>query len=554
MTNRDCLAIYGVSSHAIKLENKFCSCLWQGKLKMNPASKQPPLITAMLNPGIYDHPADNLQLIETHISWVILAGQYAYKLKKPVNLGFLDFSTLEKRRFYCEEELRLNHRLAPSLYLQVVAITGLPEQPCLNGPGEPIDFAVKMNQFPRDAQLDRMLNRGELLPEHIDGMACFVADFHRHTVMADPETTYGDPEHIDMPVTENFSQIRDRITNSSYLKTLETLQQWTKTEFDKLLPILRLRKAKGYIRECHGDLHLRNLAWVNQKPLAFDCIEFNPNFRWIDVISEIAFLVMDLEDRGQPLFAQRFLNRYLEQSGDYAGIQILRFYLVYRALVRAKVDAIRCSQDGIGKQEQKEAEEDFSGYLRLAENYTHTSLPRLIITHGPSGSGKTTLTQPLLEKLGAIRLRSDVERKHLFGLKADGRAQAKPGKGIYTTDSTEKTYQKLAELASTILDAGYSVIIDATCQKPAQRALFQQLASQKQLPYVILEFTASADALRSRITKRMGGASDADLRVLDYQLSHWHPLQKNETEFTISIDTESRFDVASVSAQIKSLQ
>ena len=520
---------------------------------MNPACEHPPLITAMLNPATYDHPVDKLQLIETHISWVILAGQYAYKLKKPVNLGFLDFSTLEKRRFYCAEELRLNHRLAPSIYLQLVSITGSAEHPSLNGSGEAIEFAVKMNQFPQDAQLDRMLNRGELLPEHIDGMAGFIADFHRNATVADPAMPYGDPEHIYMPVMENFQQIESRITDTHHLKTLEALQQWTKTAFDKLRPVFRLRKAKGYIRECHGDLHLRNLAWVNQNPLAFDCIEFNPNFRWIDVFSDIAFLIMDLEDRGQPRLAQRFLNHYLEQSGDYAGIQTLRFYLTYRALVRAKVDAIRCTQEGIDRQEQKEAEADFCSYLRLAEHYTQPSQARLIITHGPSACGKTTLTQPLLEQLGAIRLRSDVERKRLFGLNTDERADTELGKGIYTADSTEQTYQKLAELASMILDAGYPVIIDATCQQPAQRARFQQLAFQKQLPYVILEFSASTATLHKRINNRAGDASDADRQVLDHQLAHWHPLQKDEAKFTINIDTETRFDAPSVSEKIRSL-
>ena len=511
----------------------------------------PPLIRAMLEPAFYDHPAARPRLIETHISWVILAGDYAYKLKKPVDLGFLDFSTLEKRRFYCAEELRLNRRLAPSIYLDLVRISGPASAPRLNGEGEAIEFAVKMKQFPQTAQLDRMLDSGKLRAEHIDAMADFIAGFHLKAEASDPRTDYGEPAQVHAPVAENFRQIRERITGSEHAKTLDDLEQWSEAEFRRLLPVFKQRKTNGWIRECHGDLHLRNLAWVDHKPLAFDCIEFNPELRWIDVISDIAFLVMDLEDRGQPSFAWRLLNRYLERTGDYAGIATLRFYLVYRALVRAKVDAIRCAQPGISERERREAGEDFSAYLKLAQRHARTGDAALIITHGLSGSGKSTLSQPLLERLGAIRLRSDVERKRLFGFRATESAQAAPDAGIYSAEKTDQTYTRLAELAAGLLDAGYPVIVDATFQKPEQRARFRKLAAEKQQPWIILDFTASPDTLRRRIARRQDDASDANLQVLEQQLQHWRPLAQEEEQFAIRIDSEAPFDADAVAEQIR---
>lgn len=500
---------------------------------------QPALhIDALLNAELYPHPVEALQLIETHISWVILTGPYAYKIKKPVDLGFLDFSTLAKRHKYCDEELRLNRRTAPEIYLDVVPICGSLKQPHWDGQGEVVEYAVKMAQFPQDAQLDRLLQRGELTAAHMDAFAQMVADFHAHVAVADATSAYGEPAHILQPVEENFSQIRERIDGAAYLQVLDELERWSLEQYQRLQPQLQERKQAGFIRECHGDMHLRNLAWVDAKPIAFDGIEFNANLRWIDVISEVAFLVMDLQDRQQPGLAQRFINAYLEINGDYRGLRLLNFYLVYRALVRAKVAAIRLGQQGMKSQEQTTVEEEFSTYLTLAQNYTKQTAASLIITRGLSGSGKTTLTQPLLEKIGAIRIRSDVERKRLAGLKASESGHAAPGQGIYRQEFSDKTYHQLRTLAADIIDAGYSVIVDATFLDKRQRDLFQQLAVEKAVRFKILDFKASADTLRQRIRQRSGDASDADLQVLERQLANYRPLDASELAMTVSIDTE----------------
>ena len=515
---------------------------------------QPALINALLQGKGFDHPVEAVRLIETHISWVLLTGQFAYKIKKPVDFGFLDFSTLEKRHFCCEEELRLNRRLAPNIYLAVLAIHGSAENPCFEGEGEAIEYAVKMQQFPQQAQLDRMLLAGKLTPAEIDAIADMIAGFHQVVAVADPASHFGDSEHVFQPVVENFSQIRDRLPDEQCNKTIQTIEEWSLAAFTQLTAVFTQRKQQGFIRECHGDMHLRNLAWIHDAPIAFDCIEFNPDLRWIDVISEIAFLVMDLQERGQSAFANRFLNDYLEHTGDYAGLAVLKFYLVYRAMVRAKVDIIRATQQGIDTAEQKAAMQDFNAYLQLAQQYIHPQRPVLIITRGMSGSGKSTLTRPLLEQLGAIRIRSDVERKRLFQVQPQHNAGSGIETGIYSATATSQTYQQLASLAAGILAAGQNVIVDATFARAEQRQLFAELAGQKKVAYIILEFTAAADTLRQRIRARTQDVSDANLEVLEHQLSVWQPLDPDEQAACVQIDTEAAFDVEHIIATIGQIQ
>ncbi|MDH5601239.1 MAG: AAA family ATPase, partial [Gammaproteobacteria bacterium] len=299
------------------------------------------------------------------------------------------------------------------------------------------------------------------------------------------------------------------------------------------------------------DLHLRNLAWYQDKPLAFDCLEFNPNFRWIDIISEIAFLIMDLEDHQQAALGQRFLNQYLEISGDYAGCRVLNFYLVYRAMVRAKVAAIRSQQQGIKKEDMNSAITEFNNYLELALKYTQQHPPFLLITSGVSGSGKSTFSAPISEKLGAIRIRSDVERKRLFNISMELQFQNKIAQGIYSEAATEKTYLKLLELAETLLRAGYPVIVDATFSTYSQRQRFKQLADKSNCRFIILEFIATNKTLQQRITKRKNDISDADLNVLKSQLSHWHALEPTERRYTYAIDTEKPFVLSQLIKDLK---
>ena len=507
-------------------------------------------VAALLTPSQFDHPVTRIELIETHISWVILTGEFVYKIKKPVNFGFLDFTTLAKRKHFCEEELRLNRRLAPHIYLTVVPITGTVAHPSLGGEGEAIDYALRMRQFPQEAQLDRMLARDELKTEYIDAIAECIASFHQHLEPASATSDFGDPDHVWHPVDENFVQIREHDTTASHLQLLAEIERWSRASYNGLRATFTQRKQDGFIRECHGDLHLRNIAWYQNQPIIFDCIEFNPDLRWIDVISDIAFLIMDLIDRGQSPLAYRLLNLYLSHTGDYPAIRLLPFYLVYRAMVRAKVDMLRLSQVGLSREEQHADEAEFLGYLELARGFIHRAKPVLMITWGLSASGKTTMSGSLLEVLAAIRIRSDVERKRLVGMKPVTSAAAAVGSGIYSAEMTERTYTHLLNLAREILAAGFPVIVDAAFLDAQRRQQFAQLAEEMQVPFIILQCVARADILRQRIIRRQPDASDADLGVLEHQLAQHQPLSHTEQGSTVTINTEQALDVNSLVQQI----
>ncbi|WP_299873116.1 bifunctional aminoglycoside phosphotransferase/ATP-binding protein [uncultured Cocleimonas sp.] len=514
-------------------------------------------IKKLLNPDVYDHPVKNIELIETHISWVVLTGDYAYKIKKPVNFGFLDFSTLEKRKKYCEQELSLNRRLAPDIYLDVVTISGTPESPLISNGSNSIEYtveyAVKMRQFPQSVQLDNMLHAGKLGNKHIDSIAQMVAAFHENTAAAGADTNYGKPERISQPVKENFEHISEALKVSAYDEKLSALKKWSESEFARLQPVFSQRKRDGFIKECHGDMHLRNLVWLNDKALAFDCIEFNDNLRWIDVISEIAFLIMDLQDRKQDHLAYRFLNAYLEITGDYEGLSILPFYLSYRAMVRAKVDALRIQQ--ITDDSKNTALAEFDSYIALALRYAKERSPALIIMRGLSASGKSTVSQQILENTGAIRIRSDVERKRMFDVSLDVTAKTSNGvnEGIYTSESSEQTYEKLLELASIIINAGNTVFVDAAFLKQQQREPFKKLAKSRGVSFVIVEVTASHDVLRERIIARKNDVSDADLAVLEHQIAQWKALNEEELEFAVTVNTEKPLQLKCLLDEIKTL-
>lgn len=498
------------------------------------------LITALQNPALYDHEVTGFGVIETHISWVLLTGPYAYKIKKPVDLGFLDFTTLEQRRDFCHQELTLNRRLAPQLYLDVIAITGSESSPRLGDEGNAIEYAVKMKQFDQPQQLDRVLARGELLPSHIDQLAARVAAFHQSAEVAVTNSPYGTPAAILKPVIDNFLHIEPLLESSADKAALSRLQHWSESTYQRLETTFSERKANSHIRNCHGDMHLANMVLLDNEVVIFDCIEFNENLRWIDVISEVAFTTMDLTERGRSDFAMRYLNAYLHHSGDYSGLAVLRFYQVYRALVRAKVTIIRLQQANITPQQHAALLNDYRRYIALAEQYTAPYPTPLIITHGVSGSGKTTLTQPALEYYGLIRLRSDVERKRIFGLSPEARTGSAPGSGIYSPDAGQRTYQHLAELARAVITSGWPVVVDATFLKHRERELFQQLAQELGIKFIIIHLYTDEQLLRQWITERQRqarDASEATLEILDRQFATQEPPTATEADMIISIDS-----------------
>ncbi len=495
------------------------------------------LIEHLQQAELYDHPVRQFQLIETHISWVLLTGDYVYKIKKPVDFGFLDFTTLDKRHYFCQQELTLNRRLAPQIYLDVVAITGSPGAPEINGRGPAIEYAVKMRQFPQQARLDQMLSRGELTPDLIDRLARRIAAFHADIEAAERDTPWGTVEAIGAPVRQNFQQIGPLLEDEEDRTRLGRLEQWSLQRFEALKPLFERRHRDGFIRNGHGDMHLGNIAVVDDEIIIFDCIEFNDAFRWIDVISDIAFTTMDLDDRGQTSLAARLIDTYLQYSGDYEGLRLYDFYRVYRALVRAKVACLRLGQAGLSDAERRAAISSYRNYLQLAERYAQASRPVLCITHGVSGSGKTTLSQPLLERYGMIRIRSDVERKRLYGYGPEARTDG----SIYSADANEKTYGRLAHLAREVIESGLSVIIDATFLKRRERARFAELGQQLKVPFIILHFHAPEALLKKWIRTRQAlarDASEATVEIMEQQLRWADPLEADEADAIIAIDTQ----------------
>ncbi len=497
------------------------------------------LVTALQNPSAYPHPVQEIDIVETHISLVFLTGQYAYKVKKAVNLGFLDFSTPESREHFCREELRLNRRLCRDIYLDVVPVTEKSGKIMIGGNGKVVDHAVKMVQFDRSMELDILLSRNRLTGEQIDQISRIVADFHASLPSAGPDTSYGCPEILIKPIRDNFTEAERLNRDRHETVLLEKLKQWTETEYRRLIPLFSSRKASGHIKPCHGDMHTGNMVLWKKRVMIFDCIEFNPFLSTIDVISEIAFLAMDLEHGGHRGLAWRFLNDYLSLTGDYDGLPLLRFYKIYRAMVRAKVTAIRHLQEKNQREKEKTLTEHRS-YISTALAYTSPPPFGLILTSGASGSGKTTVARQLALRLPAVHIRSDIERKRLFGLKPLEKSRPEQNRLMYSDKSSELTYAKLHGIASLCLGNGYPVIVDATFLRQEERKRFIALGKNQRCPVVIFCCEAPEKLLEERVKKRRiqsRDASEADHSILLQQIKSRVPLSAEEKKITVTVDS-----------------
>lgn len=501
-------------------------------------------IRSLMTPDCFPHPVESVEVIETHISWVILAGDFAYKLKKPVDLGFLDFTTLERRAYYCAEELRINRRLAPQLYLDVVTLRRRDGRLRFSSQGEVVEYAVLMRRFDQDQQLDRCLERGDFGASDVDQIATLIGAFHESAPSAPEDSHWGTPEAVIRPVRENFAQLGPRLAEGTRRESVERLRCWTESVYPGLRSAMVRRRARGRVRECHGDLHLRNMARVDGDIVAFDGIEFDPALRWIDVVSDSAFLVMDLESRGRQELAWRYLNGWLTATGDFGGLDLLRWYLAYRHMVRTKVDAIRLGQNGIDPAELTRLGRRIDRHLALALDATADPAPRLIVTCGVSGSGKSWLAEQLAERLPAVWLRSDVERKRLFGMSSTERPPPARVPEVYGAAATRRTYARMAEVAETVMHAGFPVIADATYLNRDDRIGLARIASRMRVPHLILACSAPLKTLEDRICRRLQEArdpSDADLEVLYGQIRKQDPFDTSET--VMELDTGHAVDV-----------
>lgn len=498
--------------------------------ELNPITQQQ-LIDALV-PVLENEFNKPVERIETHISTLLLVGEQAFKIKKPVDFGFLDFTELEQRKHYCEEELRLNGRLAPDIYEEVIAISGEQNHPQINGSGPAIEYMVKMKRFNQSDLFDHKLKNNSLNEQHIIELANTIADFHQHIEIADDKPGSAIVDSISGAVIENFDQLRDFIQtqNHDLQQLFGKLEQWSQQQTSELLPLLRQRLENGFVRECHGDMHLGNITLYQHRVTIFDGIEFNPGFRWIDVMSEIAFITMDLDSAGQSAFSSILLNHYLEETGDYAGLHLLSYYQAYRAMVRAKVTALRLAQLDKSETEYQQQFSTLKHYLEIACQYTKNIMPKLLITHGVSGTGKTHVSQQLLKSFGFIRIRSDVERKRLYP----------STEKRYTPEATDNTYGYLHELAASILQAGYPVIIDATYLELRYRKQAWNVARSSHFPFLIVSLQFPVDILEQRISRRIengNDASEATIAVLHGQLARAEPLTEEEQQSTLVISS-----------------
>lgn len=498
------------------------------------------IAAALVRAGRFPHPADRVECIETHASWVILAGDYAYKIKKSLDLGFLDYSTPELRRAMCEEEVRLNRRTASEIYQDVVGVYGGDDAHIGPVEGAP-EFAVRMRRFDQAGLFAHLLDEGALTAEHMQAVARHVADFHAGIAVTQPGQGFGSTEAVIFPVQQNFDQMRELVSDPALLERIGRLEAWSASESRRLTATFDARLAAGFVRECHGDLHLANIVWLEGRARLFDGIEFNPQLRWNDVMADIAFLVMDCEARGRADLANAFLNAWLEVCGDYEGLVLLAYYVVYRAMVRAKVAAIRMAQ--ASGEAAHACRDELLRYLDYALARSAAAHPALWVASGPSGAGKSRNGRVLIERCGAIRIRSDVERKRLAGLKADERATAAVGEGLYSAQMSERTYARLRQAVRAVVAAGRPALVDATFLKRAQRDEFRSLAAELGVPFALLAFDAPPDVLRARVARRAAeglDAADADVAVLEYQLATREPIGADEQ--AISIDTARDID------------
>lgn len=491
-----------------------------------------PLIAALLRPEAHQPaPPEPIELLETHISWILLAGPLAYKIKKPVDLGFVDFSTQARRAWFCTEELRLNRRLAPDLYLAVVPIHGPPERARFHGGGPVIETALMMRRFPQEALLPEALARGSVPPVAFEELAERLAAFHARAAVASPGDPWGEPPSVRDPALANLAVLERCGVDPA---VLAPLRHWSEAQAQRLTPLFRRRKAEGRVREGHGDLHLGNMALLDGRIEVFDCLEFSPQLRWIDAISDLAFAAMDLQHGGRAIEAHRLLSRWLERSGDYGGLRLWCWYRVYRALVRAKVTALRLSQPDLAAEEVGRRRGELSSYLRWAQAVIRPRRPALVITHGISGSGKSHWASRLAQEPSWVHLRSDGERKRRFGLwgEAGAGAEVPDPSVLYAPEVSRWLYlERLGGCAAAVLAAGMDVVVDATFLRRSDRDVFWQLARLSGADFAILECVCGPEQARERVEqrRRLGlDPSDADAAVIDGQLEKLEPLTEEE--------------------------
>ncbi|MEA5534739.1 AAA family ATPase [Crocosphaera sp. XPORK-15E] len=496
------------------------------------------LIIQLQNPEIYAHSVKTpIEVMQTHSSVVFLTGDYAYKIKKPVNFGFLDYSTLDKRQHFLNQELTMNKEIAPDLYLEVLSITEENHQLSLSGKGEIIDYVLKMNQFPQDCLLINLFEAGKLEESHLQELGKTVSQFHQNTKTNDYIRSFGDIEVIKKSIDENYQRTEKYIGIAQTKQQYQETKQFTDNYFLSNKELFEQRKKQNKIRECHGDLHLKNICLWHNKIQLFDRIEFNEEFRLVDVMFDVAFTIMDLDARNRQDFSNIFLNTYLEYTGDWEGLPVLPVYLSRQAYVRAKVNSMLLDDPNISQAEKQEATKTAANYYHLAWQYTQQHQGQIIMMSGLSGSGKTTVAKYLAKQINAILIRSDAVRKHLAEIPLNQTGSD----DIYSQEMNQKTYDRLIELGQIVAKHGFSVILDAKFDRHIWREPVINWAKNHQIPLTILYCNAPQEKLSDRLSQRTGDISDATPNLLEEQAKKAESFNELEQNYVKIIDTTTNW-------------
>lgn len=495
-------------------------------------------VKEMLDPRLYGGKTRRVQMIQTHTSWVFIAGDRAYKVKKPVNFGFLDYTTLSARRFFCQEEFRLNQRLSPDIYLAVRPISDTRGRLHLGGRGRPIDFCLEMKAMPQSAIMTEQLRQDRVRFEHIDEIARIVAGFHQRAEHGREVAQYGSSEIIRLNWDENFAQTLEFRGQTITYPAFDEIRRSVERFIGRNRERFRARREEGFVRRCHGDLHSKNI-FITDRVHIFDCIEFNPRFSCSDVAAEIAFMVMDLEYHGRKDLADFFVERYLAYTGDEGFLRLLDFYKCYRAYVRGKVTGFQLRDPGVGAKGRMAARETARRYFQLALRYARRleAKPVLVVMFGLPGVGKTYVARRLAERINAFHLLTDSIRKQLLGIPVGERRWQGYGKGIYGGDISRRTYEEMYRRATVLLAAGHSVVLDATFLHEESRQQCRNLARRAGVRVLFAFADCPEKTVRQRLRRRAAAYSfsDANLEVYLGMKARFIPPRPDRD--TVRVDT-----------------
>lgn len=486
------------------------------------------ILKSLLKPEAYPEPAGSIELVQTHVSYIFLTDRYAYKIKKPVDFGFLNFSTIDRRRFYCSEEVRLNRRLCPDMYEGVTELRETASGAAFHGNGQILDYAVKMKRLPADRMLDRLVDTQLITSADMKNISRVIADFHRSAATSPNISEYGRIERIMYNWQENFDQCLAFEDTTLPAPDRELIRSWVSAFIEENRPLFEQRHDDGFIRECDGDIHLENICLVDDSVYIFDCIEFNERFRCCDTAADIAFLLMDLDFHRRHDLSGEVITEYVRSSGDSGATGLIDFYKVYRAFVRGKVESLRMKDADIDAAERAQAGLRAECYFRLACGYIQRLWlkPALFITCGVMGTGKSTLARQLSFELGISSHSSDTVRKRSAGLPAEAPVRDEFGAGLYSSRITDDTYAELFRRAAGELSQGRSVIVDASFIRRRHRDQFAALAHGSEVPLIILQLTCGEAEQRRRLSDReASGASVSDGRpgLLEQQSAAFEP-------------------------------